>query len=302
MNTTENQSAIQSHNSDESGQHPDAESKEKLAAAPHDETNNKQRDPVSRYTRLLLAVVLVLFIWYVWADRVAPWTDQARVQGWVVPISPKVSGKVKKIAILHDEEVKAGDLLAKIDPEKYELAVQRAEANLEVAGQEIGAGTASVNTAQANLVEAKAKRDEYELQVARIEAVEKKGAISTAEADSARAEREKARAQVASAEAELEKAKSELGSDGEKNPKIRDALAVLKQARIDLADTEIRAPTDGGITNLKIATGYYAKAGTPLMTFVSFSDVWIQANLRENSVSTIRAGDPVDIALESLSQ
>ncbi len=257
-------------------------------------------DPVRRFVWILIALIVVLFTWYVAADRVAPWTDQARVQSWVIPITPKVSGKVTKVAVVKDQVVKAGDLLAKIDPEKYELAVLRAEAALEIAGQSVGAATASVNTAQATLVETKAKLQEYEVQVARIESVEKKGAVSKAVADSARAERAKARAQVGRAEAELDKAKQELGVEGNNNPKVREALAALRQARIDLTDTTIIAPTNGGITNLKIDKGYYAKAGVPLMTFVAFDDVWLQANFRENSVANIQIGDPAEIVLDMM--
>jgi len=104
----------------------------------------KPRDPVARWTRILLIVVAVLFLWYVAADRVAPWTDQARVDGFIVAIAPKVTGKVKKVKVVQDQLVEAGDVLAEIDPRTYELAVQRAEAELEIAGQETGASTASV--------------------------------------------------------------------------------------------------------------------------------------------------------------
>lgn len=269
-----------------------------LDAASTDTT--RKADPVRRFTWTVITAILVLFIWYVAADRVAPWTDQARVEGWIVPITPKVSGKVKKVAVKRNQIVKAGDLLAIIDPEKYQLAVQRSEAALELAGQDIGAGIAAVNTAQARLVEAKETLQEYEIQVARIEAIETKGAVSKAEADSARAERAKKRARMDSAEAELDKAKKQLGAEGKDNPKIRDALAALRQARIDLSDTEIRAPAGGGISNLKIDEGYYAKAGTPLMTFVAFDDIWIQANFRENSFSNIQIGDTAEIVLDML--
>lgn len=292
MSTSDNPEAV-SAGQDEGATSPAEDATIAKASAAKEHSN-----PVRRLAWTLVGIMAVLFVWYVFADRVAPWTDQARVQAWVVPITPKVSGKVKEVAVARDQVVKAGDLLAKIDPEKYELVVQRAQAALEIAGQDIGAGTASVSTAQAELVEAKATLQEYEIQVARIEAVEKKGAISKAEADSARAGKAKARARMESAAAELEKAKQQLGVQGEGNPKIRDALAALKQARIDLADTEVRAPTDGGITNLKIDEGYYAKAGTPLMTFVAFDDHWIQANFRENSIGGIQIGDPVDIALD----
>lgn len=260
----------------------------------------RNADPVRRFTWTLITLIVLLFFWYIAADRVAPWTDQARVQGWIVPISPKVSGKVKEVTVVQDQEVKAGDLLAVIDPVPYELALQRAEAAVTLAGQDIGAATAAVETAVAGVVEAKAKLDEYEVQLARLESIGKKGAISKAQLDSARAEREKASAQLSKARGELERAKQALGIQGDENPRMKDALAALGQAQIDLKGTKIKAPADGGITNLKIDKGYYAKAGSPLMTFVAFDDVWIQANFRENSVGNIQVGDPVDISLDML--
>ncbi|NOQ41919.1 MAG: biotin/lipoyl-binding protein [Desulfuromusa sp.] len=278
--------------------HGDESTASDLHAGSSEETKNP--DPVQRFARALLIAIAVLFLWYVAADRVAPWTDQARVQSWVIPVSPKVSGKVVKVAVEKDQVVKAGDILVKIDPEKYELAVIRAEAALQIAGQSVGAATAQISTAQARLVESTAKFNESEVQLARIESVEKKGVVTPAFADSARADRDKARAQMNQSEAELQKAKEELGLEGEENPRIREALATLKQARIDLKDTVIFAPTDGGITNLKIDKGYYAKAGVPLMTFVAFDDVWIQANLRENNAGNIQVGDPVEIVLDML--
>ena len=75
-------------------------------------------------------------------------------------------------------------------------------------------------------------------------------------------------------------------------------MAALKKAQLDLARTVIHAPSDGGITNLKIDVGHFAQAGAPLMTFISADDVWIKASLRENSLAHIRPGNKVDIALD----
>ena len=107
-----------------------------------------------------------------------------------------------------------------------------------------------------------------------------------------------AEAQVDSARAELEKAKQALGVQGEANPRIRAAIADLKKAQLDLSRTTLLAPSRGGITNLQIEEGYYASAGIPLMTFIEFDNVWIQANMRENNIANMEPGDPVDIALD----
>ncbi|MBT8130306.1 MAG: biotin/lipoyl-binding protein, partial [Gammaproteobacteria bacterium] len=87
------------------------------------ETTDNTPDPVRRITRYVLIVVAILFIWYVVADRIAPWTDQARVQAYVIPIVPQVSGRVVEVNVVKDQVVEPGDVLLKIDSSDYELAV-----------------------------------------------------------------------------------------------------------------------------------------------------------------------------------
>jgi len=269
---------------------------EKVEAA--DANAGKHADPVHRLTKIVLGIVAFLFIWYVSADRLAPWTDQARVQAYIVPIVPQVSGVIKRIDVVQDQEVQAGDVLLQVDKSDYELAVQKAESELEIAGQNIGAGTANVVTAQAKLVEAQANLNHFEVQSKRVFEVEKKGVVSKSDGDKARAAIEQAKAQVDSARSELEKAKKQLGKKGEDNPQIRAAIAALKQAQLNLSRTTISAPSHGGITNLKIDIGHYAEAGTAVMTFIEVDNIWIQANLRENSIANVKVGNTVDIALD----
>jgi len=261
-------------------------------------TTDNTPDPVRKVTRYLMIIVAILFIWYVVSDRIAPWTDQARVQAYVIPVVPQVSGRVIEVNVVKDQVVEPGHVLLKIDPSDYELAVQAAEAALELAGQEIGAGTATVTTAQAKLVEAITNLEHAKTQSVRVFELEKKNVMSRAEGDKARAVVKQAEAQVDSARAELEKAKQALGVQGEANPRIRAAIADLKKVQLDLSRTTVRAPSKGGITNLQIEEGYFASAGVPLMTFIEFDNVWIQANMRENNIANIEPGDPVDIALD----
>ena len=268
-------------------------SEEKEAAAI--ETN----DPVKKITRIALIVIAIVFAWYIVADRLAPWTDQARVQAYIVPIVPQVAGRVIEVNVGKDQEVQQGDVLLKIDPSDYQLAVDNAETALELAGQDIGAGTASVSTAQAKVVEAQANVDHLKAQGKRVFELEEQQIYSRARGDQARAAIVKADAQLDSAKAELEKAKQTLGVKGSENPKIRSAIAELKKAQIDLSRTTILAPSHGGITNLKIDEGHYASVGAPLMTFIEVDNVWIKASLRENSIANIETGTPVDFILDS---
>jgi multidrug resistance efflux pump len=255
-------------------------------------------DPARRLTWILLCACLLLFIWYVLGDRFTPYTDQARVDGYIIPIVPEVSGIVVKVEVDINEIVSAGDVLIQIDPRHYELAVEEAEAALERAGQDIGAGTADVSSAQAKLADAKAQLATERVQAARRIHLEKEGAASKAEADRARALLSRAEAKLATAEAGLVKAREQLGAEGQDNAMIRASLAVLEKARLDLADTTIRAPSLGGVTNLQVDVGHHAIEGQPLMTFISANDVWVVANLRENSIGNVEPGDRAEILLD----
>ena len=121
----------------------------------------------------------------------------------------------------------------------------------------------------------------------------------TSEGDKARTAIIKADAQLARAKSELDKAKQALGVKGKENPKIRSALAQLEKAQIDLSRATILAPSHGGITNLKIDVGHFASVGAPLMTFIEIDNIWIKANLRENSIANIKIGTPVDVIFDS---
>jgi len=265
----------------------------------NDKTTDTTDDPVKKITRNALIIIAIVFVWYIVADRLAPWTDQARVQAYVVPIVSQVAGRVVEVNVGKDQQVSEGDTLLQIDPSDYQLAVENAETALELVGQEIGASTASVSTAQAKVVEAQANVVHLKAQGQRVFELEKKHIYSKARGDKARAAVIKSQAQLESAKAELEKAKQNLGVKGNNNPKIRSAIVQLKKAQIDLSRTTILAPSRGGITNLKIDVGHFASVGAPLMTFIEVDNVWIKASLRENSIANVKPGTPVDIILDS---
>ena len=273
----------------------------KAEAATPDPTpanEKKKSDPVRRVSHIVLLLVLLLFTWYVFADRLAPWTDQARVQTYVIPIVSQVSGRVIEVNVNQDQGVKPGDVLFKIDPADYELAVENAETALELAWQEIGAGTATVTSAQAGVVVAETQLDYVKAQSARVFELEEQELFSRSEGDKARAAVQASQAVLVNAHAVLDKAKQALGKAGKENPRFRSALADLKKTQLDLGRTTTLAPSLGGITNLQIEVGHYANAGSPVMTFIEAGNAWIRADFRENNIANIKPGDAVDIVLD----
>jgi len=222
------------------------------------------------------------------------------VRAFVVRIVPEVSGKVIEVGVRDNQIVRTGDLLYRIDPTPFRIAVERAEAKLAAAGQAVGASTAAVDEAQAQLVQELAPQDNVCEQAARVFELVRTGVYAKSKGDQAQSELGTAEAQVQRAQASLEQARQALGPQGADNPQIRDAMAVLEQARLDLARTTLLAPGDGMVSNLQLNIGQFATAGQPALTFLDARLVWLQAFLRENSLEYISPGTRAEVVLDVL--
>lgn len=255
---------------------------------------------VGRVTKIVFGLSVALFIWYVAADRFTPYTDQARVDAFIVPIVPWVSGYITSVDVQLHDVVEANDVIVQIDRRPYELALQQARAELAVATQNVGAGSASVEANAARLGVALATLDRAQRNFNRVQAIQERnpGALSQADRDGAETSLASAQERVASAEADLEASKRQLGPAGADNPNIQAAIAAVGKAQLDLEFTTVRAPTRGAIENTRLDVGYYASAGQALGTFISMTDSWVQADLRENNLAHIEVGDPVDLVLD----
>jgi multidrug resistance efflux pump len=247
---------------------------------------------------IVLAVCLVIFVYNLISDRLTPYSSHATIQAYIVSIAPEVAGNVVEIGVVDNQAAKAGDLLFRIDPQSYEVAVREAEAAVDSAGQSIGANTAGVSAAEAAVADARAKLSNAQEQAARIFQLVERGIYAKAKGDQAKRLLEGAQAGMRQAEAQLEQARQQHGPQGRNNPELRTALAALERVQLNLADTTVTAPTLGLVTNLRLAGGQFVAAGQPVMTFIDPEAGWISANFRENNLSLMTAGLPVEIALD----
>jgi multidrug resistance efflux pump len=268
--------------------------------APPPEKAAPPSNPVRRTTLIVIAICAVLFFYGVAADRYTPYTAEGLAQSYLVKIAPEIGGRVIEVGVETDQRVAAGSVLFRIDPDQYALTVRRAEAQLEAVGQSIGASTAAVTTAAAKLAEAIAKRENVRDQTARTFELIKKGVYPAARRAEAQAASDSAEAVVAQAESELEKARQALGPTGAANPQIRDAMAALAQANLDLQRTTVLAPSEGGATNLSLAVGQLLAKGEPAMSYIDLREVWIEAAFREVSLESIAVGNRVELVLDIL--
>lgn len=258
-----------------------------------------EKDPVKTWTGITLFICLLIFTGHILADKYTPYTSNGRIEAYVVPIVPQVSGVLTEVNVKNNQIVRNEQVLAVIDSSKYQFAVQKSKADLEKATQASAVDMSGVTTAQARVAEAEANLKNAKVKGERIIGLSKKGAASVSRADDARSRIDASKAQLASARSELVKAKSKLGNTGKDNAQVKVAIAALEIAELDLQRSFIAAPSDGVITNLTIDVGQYASTGSPLMTFISTKSIWIQADMRENSLINIEKGNPVEIVLDA---
>ncbi len=100
-----------------------------------------KQNKVKKVTNGLIIAIAVSLGVSIVSDRIVPSTDNARVQGYVVPVKPQVSGQVIDIEVQPNQLVSEGDILVSLNPVDYEIAVKKAEQDLEIAGQNVGAQT-----------------------------------------------------------------------------------------------------------------------------------------------------------------
>lgn len=259
-------------------------------------------DPVRKWTFIALGTCAVLMIFYLVADRVTPYTSQARVNALVVPIASEVAGTVTAVEVSSNNAVGAGDLLFQIDRSRYQLAVETAMASLESARQATRASTADVETAEAKVVTAKAQLKSAQQDATRLLRIKKEdaGAISDRRIELAKNALAAAQGGLGAAESSLQRAIVALGEVGDANANVLQAQSALDQAQLNLTRTAVVAPDSGVITVVRVNRGNFAQAGAPLMTFVASHNVWIQADFTENNLGNITPGDTVEIVFDAL--
>lgn len=254
-----------------------------------------------RGVRGVLLVIALSLAWYLLADRFTPYTQQARVQAYVVPVTAEVAGQVKRVAVGNNQEVRKGEVLFELDQEQYRIALARAEADLDTVRRQIGASTAGIDAARASLAAAQANERKARQDSERLQRLyrEDPGTVSVRRLEGAQALREQAASQVAAARAEVERAREQQGGQDSDNAQLRSAAATVGKARLDLQRTVVRAESDGLITDLRTDVGHYVGAGSPVMTLIAIHDLWISADMTENNLGRLRPGAPVLVVLDA---
>lgn len=228
-----------------------------------------------------------------------PSTDDAYVNAHVVQVAPQVTGPVAQVLVRNQQYVRKGEALFDIDRKTFELAATQAQARLALAQHEVGADTAAVNAAAAEVQNQTVRLQNAEKQMRRIAQLHQQGFVSAQAYDDSVAALDAAKAQTEVARAKLNQARMALGSVGRENEHVREARAALEQAQLDLEHTHVAAACDGRIADLSLRPGNIARVNTPLFALVCDEQFWVDANFKETQLARIRAGQDVDITVDT---
>jgi membrane fusion protein, multidrug efflux system len=231
-------------------------------------------------------------------------TDDAYVEADKVGISTDVSGIVRDVDVAENQHVPAGQVLYRLDPRQFQIALDNAKANLaqteltiESMKQDYRRMLRDIDTGQAQVELDQATYDRYATLV-------KSDAISKANYDQARFSLQADKSKVASLkqQADVQLARLDGNPDiaATNHPQYLQAKAQVDEAQRQLDHTTVTAPFAGTVTNVpSIAPGKYLQASTTAFYLVATDHVWVDANPKETELTYVRPGQAVKVTVDT---
>ena len=283
---------------------------------------------LSKQQLLLIGAVTVIAIFFgvkVWINSMHhETTDNAQLDATITSVKSAVSGFVKEVRFVDNQEVKKGDTLVIIEDEDYRAKLLQAKAMLQSAQfqtsmsttisegaiQEASASSINSLAMQSNVDAAKARLSKSEKELSRIEKMMKDGAATQQQLDAAKAENQSASALYEMAQQQFHAAQSQasgiMSNAQAKKGQINVATALVEQrkAELELAETQLEhtiilAPYDGIVSKKNVEVGQLVQYGQPLCAAVQTNKLWVVANFKETQLDKIRVGQKVAIKLDA---
>jgi membrane fusion protein (multidrug efflux system) len=230
-------------------------------------------------------------------------TDNAYVQQDKVSVSAQVTGEIVEVAARENQQVKAGDLLFRIDPEPSRIAIAQANATIaaaqvNVAGLEAELGTSGADVGMA-VENVKFAQQEYNREAELM----KRGFSTKARMEQVEHNVAAAKSSLASMQAKAREARAALATGPVApgvNPAVLAGLAQKRKAELDLSRTTVHAPVSGTVTQAdRLQLGQMMTAGLPALTIMVSDRSWVEANFKETELAGMRVGQPATLTFDA---
>ncbi len=284
------------------------------AVKPAAASQRAARVPWMRLALGLVALVVAAAAGYEYfVLRFVQSTDDAYVGGNVTVMAPRVNGFVTDILVQDNQYVHANQVLIRLDSRDYDAKLAQADADVASARAAVVELQAkeTLQNALINQSEAQSRASGAELTRSaqdqqRYRELVKDDAVSSQLVERADADYAKAQASVQSSAASVQASQRQLGVLAaeivDAQARVNTALAAQRLAALNVEYTTIRSPVDGYIGNRTARVGMLANVGAPLLTVVPASDLWVDANFKEDQLKKMRAGDRADVQLDAASE
>jgi membrane fusion protein, multidrug efflux system len=273
---------------------------------------------------LLFALGVIFGLRYIINSAAYESTDDAFIDGHIIPVSSKVAGRVQSVYVVDNQSVKKDDLVVELDPRDFDAAARQKEAALQSAQAQAGAAQAglqdgiahirtiraTVDSDRATAAADAAQNDKAQNDFKRYEDLYKTKVVSPQDVDQFRATAKSAQAtldaankKVVSDEAQVEEARAQVDAlqalVESVNAQINSSDANLATAKLNQSYTRILAPDAGWVTQKSVEPGQYVQTGQNLFALVP-KDVWVTANFKEDQIRKMCPGQRVDIGVDAL--
>ncbi len=285
---------------------------------------NVPEAPKSGKRKFVLPIVgLLVALGLIWAFKTWSYgrshesTDNAAVDGHLVPVLAKASGYVQKVTVSDNDRVKADSLLVQIDPAEYQVRLAQADADLAAARAAAGGAGGAQGQAQAAVEQATGQQSSLVAQItaaranetkarqdlARIQELADKQVVSRMQLDAARAAAEAASANVVALQKQQGAAGGTVASAQAgvrlASARVQAAQAARDNAALQLSYTRVVAPASGTVSRKQAEPGQLIQAGQPLLTIVADTGVFITANFKETQLADIRVGQSAEVEVDA---
>jgi membrane fusion protein, multidrug efflux system len=249
-----------------------------------------------------LAAALVGIYFYATGGRYVT-TENAYVKSDKVAVSTDVTGRVIEVAVVDNQTVKPGDLLFKLDPEPFKIALDESDAKMRAVRTEVEALRALYRQKKQDLVRYELditfNKREFERQQQLMQA----GQATRSRFDTAMHDLEKSQQQINSARETIAEVVAQLGGDPnipvEKHPMYLQAKSVRDEAELNLRRIGVFAPIEGIVTRMTLQPGEHVERGTPVFSIVKTTNMWVEANLKETELTHVRPGQTAKITVDT---